>query len=106
MERKPGEFERPRGVIGDDLKTLVDDGQELLKASAHATGERIEAARTQFAAHAQKARTRLAELSQPLIARAGRVDDYVRDYTRTNPWAALAVAAAAGMLIGLLAAKR
>ena len=106
MERKPGEFERARGVIGDDLKTLVDDGQALLKASAHATGERIEAARTQFAAHAQNARTRLAELSQPVIARVGRIDDSVRDYTRANPWAALAVAAAAGMLIGLLAAKR
>jgi ElaB/YqjD/DUF883 family membrane-anchored ribosome-binding protein len=106
MERKLGEFERARGVLGDDLKALVGDGQELLKASAHVTGERIDAVRTQFAAHAQNARTRLAELSQPMIARAGRVDDYVRDYTRANPWAALAVAAAAGMLIGLLAAKR
>jgi ElaB/YqjD/DUF883 family membrane-anchored ribosome-binding protein len=106
MERKAGELERAGSRIGDDLKTLVDDGRELLKATASASGERIDAVRTQFAAHASSASTRLAELSQPLIQRAGRVDDYVRDYVRANPWAALAVAAAAGMLLGLLAAKR
>jgi ElaB/YqjD/DUF883 family membrane-anchored ribosome-binding protein len=106
MERNLGEFERARGVMSNDLKALVGDGQELLKATASATGERIDAARAQFAAHASSATTRLAELSRPLIERAGRVDDYVRHYARVNPWAALAVAAAAGMLIGLLAAKR
>jgi ElaB/YqjD/DUF883 family membrane-anchored ribosome-binding protein len=106
MEHQAGEFERARSRIGEDLRALVGDGQNLLKATASASGERIDAVRTQFAAHASSATTRLAELSRPLIERAGRVDGYVRHYARVNPWAALAVAAAAGMLIGLLAAKR
>jgi ElaB/YqjD/DUF883 family membrane-anchored ribosome-binding protein len=110
MEHKTGELERAKGRIANDLKALVGDGQELLKATASASGERIDAVRTQFAAHASSATRRLAELSRelsrPLVERAGRVDDYVRYYVRANPWAALAVTAAAGMLLGLLAAKR
>jgi ElaB/YqjD/DUF883 family membrane-anchored ribosome-binding protein len=106
MEHKTGELERAKGRIANDLKALVGDGQELLKATASASGERIDAVRTQFAAHASSATTRLAELSRPFVERAGRVDDYVRYYVRANPWAALAVAAAAGMLLGLLATKR
>lgn len=106
MEHRTGEFDRAKGRMADDLKALIGDGQELLRATANASGERIDAVRSQFAAHAVSTRARLAELSQPLVERAGRVDDYVRHYARANPWAALGVALAAGMLIGLLAAKR
>jgi ElaB/YqjD/DUF883 family membrane-anchored ribosome-binding protein len=106
MEHTAAEFNRAKDKIADDLKALVDDGQELLKATANVSGERIAAVRTQFTAHASSAKTRLAQLSQPLVARAGRVDDYVRYHVGASPWAALAAAAAAGMLVGLLAAKR
>jgi ElaB/YqjD/DUF883 family membrane-anchored ribosome-binding protein len=105
-EHTAAQFARAKGRIADDLKALVDDGEELLKATANASGERIAAVRTQFAAHASSVKARLAELSRPLVERAGRVDDYVRYYVRANPWAALGVAAAAGALIGFLAAKR
>jgi ElaB/YqjD/DUF883 family membrane-anchored ribosome-binding protein len=37
-----------------------------------------------------------------VVARARRVDDYVHG----SPWAAIGVAAVAGVLIGFLAAKR
>jgi ElaB/YqjD/DUF883 family membrane-anchored ribosome-binding protein len=97
-----GEFDRAKGKVTDDLKALIGDGQELLKATANASGERIAAVREQFAEHALSARTRLAELSQPLVERAGRVDAYVH----ANTWTALAVAAVAGVWLGLLVAKR
>jgi ElaB/YqjD/DUF883 family membrane-anchored ribosome-binding protein len=102
MEHVTREFNRARSRIADDLKTLVDDGQELLRATANASGERIAAVQAQFAEHALSARTRLAALSRPVVESARRVDDYVHG----SPWIALGAAAAAGVFIGLLASKR
>jgi ElaB/YqjD/DUF883 family membrane-anchored ribosome-binding protein len=102
MEHAAAGFDRAKAKVADDLKALVDDGQELLKATASASGERIAAARTEFEQHALRAKARLAQLSQPLVERARQVDDYVHG----NAWIALGMAAAAGVLIGLLAAKR
>ena len=49
-----------------------------------------------------QARTRLADVSQPVVRKARQVDGYVHG----SPWTAVGVAAAAGLLIGFLAAKR
>ena len=49
-----------------------------------------------------QAKARLADVSQPVVRKARRVDDYVHG----SPWTAVGVAAAAGVLIGFLAAKR
>ena len=48
------------------------------------------------------AKAKLADVSQPVVEKAGQADDYVHG----SPWTAIGVAAVAGILIGLLAAKR
>ena len=96
------EFNRAKGKITDDLKTIVSDGEELLKAAANASGEGFTAARAKFAERVTSAKARLADLSQPVVERARQADDYVHG----SPWTAIGVVAAAGILIGLLAAKR
>jgi len=73
------EFNQAKGKMADDLKIIVSDGEELLKAAAHASGGSFTAARAKF---------------------AGRANEYVRG----SPWTVIGVAAAAGMLIGFLAA--
>jgi ElaB/YqjD/DUF883 family membrane-anchored ribosome-binding protein len=102
MEHRAGEFNRAKGKMADDLKMMVSDGEELLKAAANASGEGFTAARARFAEKVVSARARLADLSQPVVEKARRADGYVH----ASPWTAIGVAVAAGMLIGFLAAKR
>jgi ElaB/YqjD/DUF883 family membrane-anchored ribosome-binding protein len=102
MEHAAVGFNRARSKMADDLKMIVSDGEDLLKAAANASGEGFTAARAKFAEQVMNVKAKLADVSRPVIAGAGRADDYVQD----NPWTAIGVAAAVGMVIGFLAAKR
>jgi ElaB/YqjD/DUF883 family membrane-anchored ribosome-binding protein len=102
MEHTAVEFNRGKGKMAHDLKMIVSDGEDLLKAAANASGEGFAAARAKFAEQVTSVKAKLADASQPVIEGAGRADDYVQN----NPWTAVGVAAAVGVLIGFLAAKR
>jgi ElaB/YqjD/DUF883 family membrane-anchored ribosome-binding protein len=96
------ELNRAKGKMADDLRMIVSDGEELLKAAANASGEGFTAARAKFAEQVVSAKAKLADVSQPVVERARQADDYVHG----SPWTAIGAAAAIGMLIGFLAAKR
>lgn len=102
MKQRTDEFSQAKGKMADDLRLIVSDGEDLLKAAANASGAGFAAARATFAEKVTSAKARLADVSQPVVRKAGQVDDYVHG----SPWTAVGVAAAAGMLIGFLAAKR
>jgi len=95
-------FNRAKDKMAHDLKMIVSDGEDLLKAAANASGEGFAAARAKFSEQVMNVKAKLADASQPMIKGARRADDLVRD----NPWTAVGAAAAVGMLIGFLAAKR
>ncbi len=105
-ERATERFERTKGRIADGLKVMIADGEELLKAAAAVSGEGFAEARTRFEDKLKSARNVLADASRPVLAKAGETAAAGNDYVRANPWTAVGVAAAAGLLIGLLAAKR
>lgn len=102
MKHAEHEFSRAKGRMADDLKMIVSDGEELLKAAANASGEGFTAARAKFAEQVTSARARLADVSQPVVEKARLANDYVHG----SPWTAIGVAAGVGVLIGFLAAKR
>ena len=106
MDRAVREFERAGARTAGDFRTLITDSEDLLKAAAAVSGEGVTAARTKFEETLRRAKTTLADASQPVLDRtretAAAADHYVHDHA----WAAIGVAIAAGVLIGFLAAKR
>jgi len=89
----------PTEKLVGDVKVLATDVEELLKATAAQTGDRIADARAR--AQASIARARSAALEH------GRQAAEVTDqYVHQNPWAAVAVSAGIGLLIGLLIGRR
>lgn len=101
-----GPFEGTREALVKDLKGVVGDADELLREVAHSTTEQLATARTRIEARLCEARSGLhdARLAVTQKARyaAGATDEYVRD----NPWKLLAVAAAAGVVIGFFLSRR
>ncbi len=93
------EFNRARVRMTGDIKTVIADGEDLLKAAADVSGEGFAVARKKFEDKLGQARTRLENASR---AAAGAADHYVH----ASPWTAIGIAAAAGMVIGILAARR
>jgi ElaB/YqjD/DUF883 family membrane-anchored ribosome-binding protein len=78
-----------------DLRAVAADAEDLLKATAGQTGERIEKAR----ARAEES-LRLARVS---LQNAGtQLDEQVHQH----PWAAVGIAAGIGLVLGMLVGRK
>ena len=106
MERAVNEFERARGRMAGDFRTMITDSEDLLKAAATVSGEGFTAARVKFEEKLRRAKATLADASQPMLDKTKATAAFADDYVRGNPWTTAGVAIAAGLLIGFLAAKR
>jgi len=94
-----------RGKLVEDLKAVVADAEELLKATASQTGERIAAARAKAEESLKAAKARLAEQESAMVAKTRAAAKAADDLVRANPWKALGIVAAAGFVLGILAAR-
>ncbi|HEX5030433.1 MAG TPA: DUF883 family protein [Candidatus Eisenbacteria bacterium] len=95
-----------RDQLVADLKAVVSDAEELLRATKDAAGEKVSAARARAEATIGKARAKLANLDDEVVARAKDAAKGADDYVHEHPWNAVGLAAAAGLVIGILIAKR
>lgn len=89
-----------------DLKVVVADAEELLKATASQTGERIVAARAKAEESLKVAKVRLADAQAAAIAHTRAAAKATDDYVHENPWKAVGVAGVAGLLLGALISRR
>jgi len=94
------------GKLVEDLKAVVADAEELLKATASQTGERITAARARAEESLKAAKVRLAQEEVAAMAKTRAAAKAAEDYVRANPWNAVGIAAAAGLVLGILATRR
>ena len=106
MDRAVNEFERARSRMAGDFRTIITDGEDLLKAVSTVSGEGLAAARTKFETKIERAKATLADISLPLFDRTRASAARANVVAHENTWAIAGVAIAAGALIGFLAAKR
>jgi ElaB/YqjD/DUF883 family membrane-anchored ribosome-binding protein len=85
-----------------DLKTLVTDAEELLKATASQAGEKIAVARQKIEQSLVEGKKALADAETTLVKKSKECAEIADDYVRENPWSAVGVAASIGLVIGLL----
>ena len=95
-----------REHLAADMKSIIADAEELLKATASATGERISAARARAEESLKSARERLANLDDAALAQVKEVAKTADDYVHEHPWGAVGIAAVAGLLLGVLISRR
>jgi ElaB/YqjD/DUF883 family membrane-anchored ribosome-binding protein len=100
--RSASEIEQATEKLLQDLRQVVHDGEELLKAGARDLGERGSAAREKLAAALEVARQTQRRLQEKAIRGAHAADRYVRE----NPYQVIGMALGVGLLLGLLAARK
>ena len=86
----------------DDLKTVVNDAEELLRATAGQAGERMSEARARAEASVRAARERLSSVQDDVLEHTKEIAEEADAYVRKNPWQAVGIAAAAGIILGLM----
>jgi ElaB/YqjD/DUF883 family membrane-anchored ribosome-binding protein len=89
-----------------DLKILAADAEELVKATAAQTGERITEVRGKIQRSVADLKPRLAQAQTVITENARAVASSADTVVRDNPWAAIGVAAGVGLLLGLLIGRR
>jgi ElaB/YqjD/DUF883 family membrane-anchored ribosome-binding protein len=85
-----------------DLKILAADAEELVKATAAQTGDRIVEARGKIQQSVADLKPRLAQAQAALTENAKMAANSADTMVRDKPWAAIGVAAGVGLLLGLL----
>ncbi|MEK7362045.1 MAG: DUF883 family protein [Pseudomonadota bacterium] len=95
-----------REKLASDLRVVVADAEELLRATAGQMGEKAVVARERIQESLRVAKDKLARAEEVVIdktkAAARATDDYVHDH----PWGAVGIAAAVGLVIGMLISRR
>jgi len=94
--------ETARAKLVSDLKTLVDDAEELLRATTNQAGEKVAVARQKIEQSLIEGKKALADAEKTLISKSKECAEKADDYVRENPWNAVGFAAGVGLLLGLL----
>jgi ElaB/YqjD/DUF883 family membrane-anchored ribosome-binding protein len=90
--------------LSEDFKVLIEDVEDIVKATASQTGERIGDLRQRLEKKIEDGRKTLAEktwFQKTQDTKAG-----TESQLRENTWAGLAIAASIGLLFGLLLRRK
>jgi ElaB/YqjD/DUF883 family membrane-anchored ribosome-binding protein len=100
--RSETDIERSTEKLLQDLREVVRDGEELLRAGAEDLSERGAAAREKLSAALDVARETQRRLQERAIAGAHAADQAIR----AHPYQSIGIAFGIGLLVGVLASRR
>jgi ElaB/YqjD/DUF883 family membrane-anchored ribosome-binding protein len=99
-------FERSRDALVKDFTEVLTEADSLLKQATKESGEKATDLRAQVEAKLRAAKLKLQDMQDDAMDRAKATARATDEYVRDNPWQALGVAAALGVLVGLLIGRR
>lgn len=89
----------PAEKLVTDVKILAADVEELIRATAAQSGEKLAAARSRVQAA-------LADARETLLVQGRNAAQVTDRYVRDNAWGAVGVSAGIGLIIGILIGRR
>ena len=100
MEDK--QSDTPRERVKEDLRSLVQDAEDLLKATASDVSDKAKEARSRLGLTLEKAKATCHRLEEKTVASAKATDKVIR----AHPYESIGVAFSMGILIGVLVGRR
>ncbi|PAW76716.1 MAG: hypothetical protein B9S32_14370 [Verrucomicrobia bacterium Tous-C9LFEB] len=95
-----------RDKLITDFKVVVQDAEELLKATAATVGEKSTVVRQRIEENLREAKAKLAQAEAIVIDKTKEAAEATDTYVRANPWQAVGIAAGLGFLVGVLVSRR
>lgn len=95
-----------REGLATSLRHLVDEADQFLKTAADGGDAKFDAVRDKFAEQLRQMRAQVDELEDSAIRKARQAARTADQALHNHPYSAIGIAAAAGLLIGFLAARR
>jgi ElaB/YqjD/DUF883 family membrane-anchored ribosome-binding protein len=95
-----------RDPVPGELRNFVADIGDLIKATTSLTGEDLARARTRLVERAAAAKASLEKMGGAVTARARHSAEVTNAYVHEQPWQAIGIGAAVGLLVGIVLARR
>lgn len=89
-----------------DLRNVIGDAEDLLRATASQAGEKAAAAREKIQDSLHRARVKLAEAEDVVLDEAKQAARAADEFVHEHPWKAVGIGAGVGLIIGLLIGRR
>ena len=89
-----------------DMRVVIADAEELLRATAGQAGEKVTAARARIQDSIATAKTKLEQLSETGAEKAKAAAHATDAYVHDHPWHAIGLAALVGLWLGTLVSRR
>jgi ElaB/YqjD/DUF883 family membrane-anchored ribosome-binding protein len=96
----------PKEKLMEDLRLVVGDAEELLRATANQAGEGAASARARIQENLQVVKGRLVSAQDTAIERTREAAKVTDEYVNENPWKAIGISACVGAIVGMLIARR
>jgi ElaB/YqjD/DUF883 family membrane-anchored ribosome-binding protein len=90
----------------EDLQMVVSDAEALMSATASQAGEGAAAARARIQKSLQVVKERMADAQEAVVERTKEAAKVTDEYVHDNPWKAIGITAALGLIAGMLIARR
>jgi ElaB/YqjD/DUF883 family membrane-anchored ribosome-binding protein len=95
-----------REKLASDLRVVVADAEELLRATAGQMGEKAVVARERIQESLRVAKEKLSRVEEAVVDKTKAAARATDDYVHEHPWGAVGIAAAVGLVIGMLISRR
>ena len=92
--------------LAADLRVVIADAEELLKATASQAGEKVAAARVKIQESLDVAKIKLARVGEAGVDKAKEAARATDDFVHEHPWKAVGIGAALGLIVGMLISRR
>ena len=95
-----------RDQLVSDLKSVIQDAEAWLRHGGQLTGDELKAAKAKFERTIVKAKDDIIRLEEAAVEKAKVAAKATDEYVQENPWKAVGVGTAIGVVIGLLIARK
>lgn len=106
MNVKHTNISAPKDKLMEDLRLVVADAEELLRATANQASEGATTARARIQESLQVVKARLGAAEDAVIERTREAAKVTDQYVHENPWKSVGASAVVGVVIGMLIARR
>lgn len=94
-----------REKLISDMKNVISEAEDWLGNTTEQGSNKLSAVKQQFDTTLQTAKTDLLKLEATMLARTKLAAQATDVYVKDNPWKAVSLGAAVGLIVGLLIAR-
>ena len=95
-----------RDKLANDMKIVIAETEELLKATAGHAGEKVQGVRARIEEALAAAKSQLGDAEEATIEGVKAGVKATNTYVHDNPWPAIAIAAGVGVLAGWILGRK